>query len=209
MGTVTIPNVFSAGNPIIAAEHNENFDAIVDEYNDNIQNSNVAAAAAIAVSKLAALTASRAVVTDGSGFISASSIASTDIVSLTGSQTLTNKTLTNPIITIIRPTVSALSDGATVALNAALGNHFTLSAAGNRTILTPTNPISGQKIIIAHLANGGARTLSLTTGSAGAFRFGSDITALSETASGLTDYIGCVYNLSSDRWDVVAFVKGY
>lgn len=44
-----------------------------------VVNANVAAAAAIAVTKLAALTAARAVVTDGSGFISAATTTATEI----------------------------------------------------------------------------------------------------------------------------------
>jgi hypothetical protein len=103
----------------------------------------------------------------------------------------------------------ALSDGANVALDASLGNVFTLSAAGSRTMDAPTNATNGQKIVIRHLASGGARTLTLTTGSAGAFRYGSDITVLTETASGKIDYIGCIYNGTDSRWDVVAYAKGY
>lgn len=49
-----------------------------------IVNNDVNASAAIAVSKLAALTVSRAVVTDGSGFISASNVTSTEIGYLNG-----------------------------------------------------------------------------------------------------------------------------
>jgi len=104
--------------------------------------------------------------------------------------------------------VSALSDGATPALDASLGDVFTLSAEGNRTIAVPTNAVSGQKIIIRHYANGAARTLALNTG-AGGFRFGTDITALTETASGKTDYIGCIYNSADTKWDVVAYIKGF
>lgn len=109
---------------------------------------------------------------------------------------------------IVPPTVSVLTDGATPALNAALGNVFTLAAAGDRTIAVPSNPTDGQKIIIRHLASGGARTLALNTG-AGGFRFGTDITALTQTTSGKTDYIGCVYNATDTKWDVVAYVKGF
>lgn len=108
----------------------------------------------------------------------------------------------------LKEKVSALSDGATPALNAALGNIFTLSAAGDRTIAVPSNATAGQKIVIAHTASGGARTLALNTG-AGGFRFGSDITALSITASGKTDYIGAIYNGTASFWDIVAVVKGY
>jgi hypothetical protein len=109
-------------------------------------------------------------------------------------------------------TVVTLTDGATVALDASLGNYFKLLAAGNRTISAPTNkPAAGkvQRIIIMHEASGADRTLALTTGSAGAFRFGTDITALTATTSGLVDYIGCIYNVADDRWDVVSISKGY
>jgi hypothetical protein len=104
--------------------------------------------------------------------------------------------------------VVTLTDGATPALDASAGGQFILSAAGDRTIAQPTNPVNGQKIIIRHFASGGARTLSLNTGTGG-FRFGSDITALTQTVSGKTDYIGCIYNATDNKWDVVAYSKGY
>ena len=102
----------------------------------------------------------------------------------------------------------ALVDGATPALDASLGNIFTLAATGDQTIAVPTNATNGQKIIIRHLASGGARTLALNTG-AGGFRFGTDITALTATSSGKTDYIGCIYSSIDSFWDVVAVTKGF
>jgi len=109
---------------------------------------------------------------------------------------------------VVHEQVVVLTDGATPALNAALGATFTLTAAGNRTIAIPTNPVSGQKIVIRHTASGAARTLSLNTGTGG-FRFGADITALTATTSGLTDYIGCIYNATANKWDIVAYVKSF
>ena len=106
------------------------------------------------------------------------------------------------------PRVFALTDGATPALDASKGSVFTLIAAGDRTIAVPTNAIDGQKIIIRHQASGGTRTLALNSG-AGGFRFGTDVTALTITASGKWDYIGCVYNGTDSKWDVVAYSKGY
>lgn len=117
----------------------------------------------------------------------------------------------NPTLTVANQFVEAISvltDGATPALDASLGNIFTLSAAGDRTIAVPTNAVAGQKITIRHLASGGARTLALNTG-AGGFRFGTDVTALTQTVSGKYDYIGCIYNSTSSFWDVVAYAKGY
>jgi hypothetical protein len=108
------------------------------------------------------------------------------------------------------PAPTTLTDGATVALNASLGKVHKLTAAGNRTILTPTgSPADGQALIIAHTASGGSRTLALTTGSSGAFAFGTDITALTATTSGTTDYIGCIYDSTSARFRVVSYAKGY
>lgn len=101
-----------------------------------------------------------------------------------------------------------LTDGATPALDASLGTHFVLTAAGNRTIAVPTNPVDGQVIVIQHIASGSARTLALNTGTGG-FAFGTDITALSATSSGLTDYIQCVYNSTANKWRVIAYVKGF
>lgn len=106
-----------------------------------------------------------------------------------------------------------LVDGATPALDASLvpwwvTGKYRLAAGGDRTIAVPTNATNGQKIVIEHFASGGARTLALNSG-AGGFRFGSDITSLSQTASGKTDYIGCVYNGTDSKWDVVAVTKGF
>jgi hypothetical protein len=106
----------------------------------------------------------------------------------------------------------ALTDGATVPLNAMLGTVFRLTALGNRTILAPTGlPTSAltQKIIIAHAASGGSRSLTLTTGSSNSFRFGTTIPNLTATLSGTTDYIGCVWNGGANRWDVVSYSKGF
>jgi hypothetical protein len=103
---------------------------------------------------------------------------------------------------------AALADGATPALDASVGTVFRLAAAGDRTIAVPTNPTDGQKIVIEHFASGGARTLALNSG-AGGFRFGTDVTALTQTVSGKTDYIGCIYNGTDSKWDVVAYSKGY
>jgi hypothetical protein len=116
-------------------------------------------------------------------------------------------------ITVDKLTLPArvdLVDGANVNIDVITkAAYYRLVAAGDRTLTTPQNPVDGQKIIIQHVASGGARTLTLQTGFAYAFRFGSDITGLTATASGKTDYIGAVFNLTDQRWDVVAVTKGF
>ncbi|MFE7485455.1 glycosyl hydrolase family 28-related protein [Streptomyces sp. NPDC057552] len=122
------------------------------------------------------------------------------VVAVSGATTATARTKV--------PSVVTLTDGATVTPNAARGNHFRLSMGGNRTLAAPTNPTDGQRIMLEVTATGGARTLTLAGGTGG-FAFGSDITALSATASGKADFIGAVYNAAAAAWRVVAYVKGY
>lgn len=52
MALISIPNTFSAGAVIVASQHNINFSTIYSDYNGNIDNSNIASAAAIAYTKL-------------------------------------------------------------------------------------------------------------------------------------------------------------
>jgi len=147
------------------------------------------------------------------------------ILALGNAQTVPSSTLTNAVAlyaesgllqamdadgtkTRLGTRVVTLTDGATPALNAALGNVFSLTAAGDRTIAVPTNPRAGQRITIRHTASGANRTLALNTGTGG-FRFGTTITGLTITTSGLTDYIDCIYNATANKWDVISYVKGY
>lgn len=118
------------------------------------------------------------------------------------------KPLARTSLEVPHEAVVTLTDGATPALDASLGNVFVLVTTTNPTIAVPTNPVSGQRIIIRVTASGGARTLALNTG-AGGFAFGTTITALTQTASGLTDYIGAIYNVTAAKWQVVGYVKGF
>jgi hypothetical protein len=126
--------------------------------------------------------------------------------------TITKKMIED-IEAAVTDVIIALTDGATPALDLSLApmgtsGVFRLAAAGDRTIGIPSNPRAGQKFVIAHYASGGARTLALNTGTGG-FRFGSDITALTQTASGKTDYIACIYNSTDNKCDIIGVSKGY
>lgn len=63
MATISKPNTFSAGAVVIAAEHNENFDTIYNEFNGSISNANIASNANITDTKLAQLTTANKVAT--------------------------------------------------------------------------------------------------------------------------------------------------
>lgn len=111
----------------------------------------------------------------------------------------------------LRPPVD-VPYAATITLDASAGNLFRVPATGNPTFAAPTNPSDGQVIVVEFTASGGARTATLVTGSAGAWAFGTDataVTALTATTSGLTDFWQAVYRASVNRWRVIGYSKGY
>jgi hypothetical protein len=112
---------------------------------------------------------------------------------------------TAQMIQAFKTAVVSLSFGTNVATNAALGNIFTLTLTGTANISAPTNPINGQKITyrISQDATGG-RVLTFDP----IFNFGNSVYAQTLTAS-KTDYIGCIYNSATVKWDVVAFSRGF
>lgn len=107
------------------------------------------------------------------------------------------------------PTPVAVTYAASIALNAALGKTYRVTMTGDATFTAPTNAVDGMAITLELTASGGARTPTFSTGSAGSFKFGSDITAITAVASGTTDIIGLRYSSSAQRWWIVAYVKGF
>src|SRR3990167_4068707 len=76
-------------------------------------------------------------------------------VTLTGTQTLTNKTLTGP-----RATITTASDGATVTFDLSLGPIHTVTLGGNRT-LAVLNSAAAKVFIIRLLQDGtGSKTVT-------------------------------------------------
>lgn len=92
-----------------------------------------------------------------------------------------------------------------IAVNS-LANALTINADSS----TPTD---GQKVLFRFKDNGTPRTITFTGGAAKAFQditgaltvSGSNFTAT--TTANKSTYVGCVYNGSTSRWDVVAFVQ--
>lgn len=110
---------------------------------------------------------------------------------------------------LVTPPV-VLADAATIATNAALGNHFRVTLGGNRTLGAPTNPVDGQKALWELIQDGtGNRTLALASGTDG-FTFGADVTSITlSTAAAKRDFLGAVYVAALSRWLVLAFAKGF
>jgi hypothetical protein len=121
----------------------------------------------------------------------------------TGTTTAVNLTQSGRYLS----TPDVLTDAATIAVDALLGNDFTVTLGGNRTLGNPTNSANGQKILFAIRQDGaGNRTLALGSD----YRLGTDIPSITlSTAAGKTDYLGVRYNGTDAKWDVLAFTKGY
>jgi hypothetical protein len=120
-----------------------------------------------------------------------------------------NGTYPNPNLDVAPWAPITLTDAATVAVDASLGNHFRCSLTASRTIGAPSNATDGQRILFELTASGGSWTPTFTTGSSGSYIFGSDITAVTAIATGKTDFIGAVYNSTAARWRIIAYVKGF
>lgn len=103
--------------------------------------------------------------------------------------------------------VVALVDAANISVDATFGNIFTVTLGGNRILSNPTGAVNGQRLTFRVRQDGvGGRTLAFDT----KFRFGSDLTSITlSTGINKTDYIGVIYHGTDDKFDVVAFMKGY
>jgi hypothetical protein len=112
--------------------------------------------------------------------------------------------------TVNKP-ATALTDAATVAIDASLGNYFRLTATSGigatRALGAPTNPQDGQMIIIEYIQDAtGSRALTYNA----VYAFGTDVASptMTTTAS-KRDFLGFIYNSTAAKWYCIAVAKGY
>jgi len=189
MGTVTKANTFVAGTDALAAQVNENFDDIYNEFNGSIENVNIGASAAIADTKLATISTAGKVL--GSALNTFSGIPSGAGLIPSANQ----------------DTVTTLVDAATIATDASASTVFEVTLGGNRTLGNPTNSVAGMKRVWVIRQDGtGARTLAFDTD----FRFAQEIlqggfggSLVISTQASSINYIGAIYNGVDAKWDIL------
>jgi hypothetical protein len=105
------------------------------------------------------------------------------------------------------PAVVNLTDAATIAVNASLGNDLRVTIAGNRTMGSPSNSSNGQQIIFqVTQGSGGPFTLTWATG----YEFSTPMPQPTlSTITGQTDLLGFIYNAAKGTWLFAAFVNGF
>lgn len=128
-----------------------------------------------------------------SGVYSTKTNPSGAFVGTTDTQTLTNKR--------IDPRVTTTSSSSTPTPDSDASDMYTVTAlAAGATFGAPTGtPVQGQKLIIRVKDNGTARTLAYN-----AIYRAIGITLPTTTVISKTIYLGCIYNSTDTKWDVIA-----
>jgi hypothetical protein len=98
----------------------------------------------------------------------------------------------------------ALTDAATIAVNAAAGSFFRVTLGGNRTLGTPSNPVDGQQITFEFIQDStGSRTLAYSA----AYAFPASIPQPSLSSSpGQRDFASFIYDAGETLWQCVGWV---
>ena len=104
-------------------------------------------------------------------------------------------------------TAVTLTDGATIAVNAALGNLFRVTLAGNRTLGAPSNPTDGQTI---HFEIKQDATGSRTLAYASAYEFSTTLGSPTlTTTAGDVDLLAFRYNSTATKWRCLLIDLGF
>jgi len=117
----------------------------------------------------------------------------TDLVTQTGTQTLTNKR--------IDPRVSSTTSASSLTPDIASYDVYAYTAlAAGLTINAPTGtPVDGNKLIFRILDNGTSRALTWN-----ATYTAIGVTLPTATTVNKITYVGCIYNTANTRWDAIA-----
>ena len=111
----------------------------------------------------------------------------------TAAQTLTNKR--------INPRTSSTASTATLTPDISSFDQYNITAqAATLTVAAPTGtPVDGNKLLFRILDNGVSRTISWN-----ATYTAIGVTLPTSTTASKMTYVGCVYNATNTRWDVIA-----
>lgn len=176
-GNILVGNVSSVATAVVMSGDVTITNAGVAAITANIiVNTDINAAAAIAMTKLAAMTASRAVVTDGSGFLTVSAATAAEVAFLSGVtsniQTQLNSKLSaatgaiSPYVSANFPTANrvAISDGATkLGISSVTTTELGFLAGVASSVQNQINTLTGQVSLKANKIQGAWTTIPLAS----------------------------------------------
>ena len=101
----------------------------------------------------------------------------------------------------LRPRVATIADAATITPTSDTADEYTVTALAQTALVdTPSGtPTNGQKLLIRVIDNGTARTLSWSSNYTAI-----DVSLPLTTVVSKYLYVGCIYNSTTSKWDVVA-----
>ena len=175
MGIITKTKTWADAENVTYTDLNSNFDTVYNEFNGNIDNANIKAGAGISASKL-----------------------DSAVITTTGTQTMTNKTLTKP--KTIQPYTDLIvaADAAVVTFDLENGQIQSVTLGGNRT-LALSNEQVGQAFVVRLIQDGtGSRTVTWWSG----INWAGGIAPSLTTTSGHWDMLGFII-MASGTYDGV------
>lgn len=140
MGIITKTKTWADAENVTYTDLNADFDTIYNEFNGNIDNANIKAGAGISATKL-----------------------DSAVITTTGVQTMTNKTLTKP--KTIQPYTDLIvaADASTVTFDLETGQLQSVSLGGNRTLALDNEQVGQAFIIRLIQGSGGSKTVTWWT----------------------------------------------
>lgn len=101
---------------------------------------------------------------------------------------------------LVPSTPYTVTYAATITLNAATGNNVKITATGALTLNVPTNPTDGQMLMVAVLASGASRIVTVAAG----IQLTTGLTAAYTVGSGKVGFFGLRYSALSGNWTLLA-----
>lgn len=127
-------------------------------------------------------------------------VAPANYATLTGSQTLTNKRVTQRVVS--HATATSITPNCDTTDIAHMTN---TQATGTFSIMNPSGtPTDGQTLII-RLKCTNAQTYSWGAN----YRFSTDLPQPTVSSTGKTDYLGFKYNSTDSKWDLLSAIAGF
>jgi len=141
------------------------------------------------------------------GTVGAAAIGAGTVLTATTASRVSAAAQATTVEPALAPAVVNLTDAATIAVDASLGNDFRVTVGGNRTMGNPANAANGQQIIF-QVTQGSGAPFTLNWGTGYEFSAGLPQPSLS-TKAGQTDLLGFTYNAAKGTWLLAAFLNGF